>query len=83
MNLIGPHNRPLDQEKYVSLGGTFGATDYDYYLFDDGKVWCFESPNNGYSPSRWYVIEEKDWDSRSVEGKTIRQLVDENRGRVP
>ena len=49
MHFIGPHGRPLDQEQYVSLGNKYGSTDYSYYLFTDGNVWCFESPNNGYA----------------------------------
>jgi hypothetical protein len=82
VSLIGPHHRPLDQERYVSLGDKYGATDYSYYLFADGTVWCFESPNNGNSPSRWYVVGSDRLAQISVEGKTLQQLVEERRSEV-
>lgn len=82
MQFIGPHGRPLDQEQYVSLGDKYGSTDYSYYLFTDGVVWCFESPNNGYSPSRWYVIESNRLAQVSVEDKTLQQLVQEHQSRT-
>lgn len=77
VQLIGPHGRPLDQEQYVPLGDKYGSTDYSYYLFADGKVWCFESPNNGYSSSKWYVIEPDRLAQISVESKTLQELVHE------
>jgi hypothetical protein len=82
MALIGPHGRPLEQEQYLSLGDKYGSTDYSYYLFADGTVWCFESPNNGYSRSRWYSIQPERLGQVSVEGKTLQQLVEEHRPKV-
>lgn len=78
MHVIGPHGRPLDEEQYVSLGGEYGSTDYCYYFAADGNVWCFESPNNGYSPSRWYVIESDRLARVTVDGKALQQLVQEH-----
>jgi hypothetical protein len=79
MHIIGPHGRPLDQERYVLLGELYGSTEYSYYLFDDGTVWCFESPNNGYSPSRWYTVEPERFGQISFEDKTLQQLLAEHR----
>jgi hypothetical protein len=82
MSLTGPYNRALDQEKHVCLGGTTGSWDRDYYLFENGTVWCFESPNNAYSNASWYAVEERDWDRVVLEGRTVRELVEEKRGRL-
>jgi hypothetical protein len=77
--LIGPKGRPLNEEMCVLLGSKYGATDYDYYLFDDAIVWCFESPNNGYSQCRWYPIPPDRWDEIELEEKSLRQLVEQHK----
>jgi hypothetical protein len=79
MHVIGPHGRPLDQEHYVVLADKYGSTDYTYYLFIDGTIWCFESPNNGYSPCRWVTIEPERMKRIIIDGKTLQQLVEEHR----
>jgi hypothetical protein len=77
--LIGPKGRPLKDENCFPLGSKYSETDYDYYLFDDGVVWCFASPNNGYSKCRWYPIAPEKWDEIQLDGNSLRQLVEQQK----
>lgn len=74
-----PAELPKDAKR-VLLGDTLGNIDRDFYLYENGEVYVWESPNNAFSPSSWRYLPEATWDSYTVDGKTIRQLVEENRG---
>jgi hypothetical protein len=82
VDIIGPYGRSLNQERYLELGSKYGATDYDYYMFADETCWCFESPNNSYSRARWYKLSEDSLSTIMIEGKSLRQIADENRAKL-
>lgn len=71
--------QPPDEKDRRFLGSRSGSSDRDYYLAVDGSVWCFDSPNNMYSRACWYPIPEEEWDKVQIEGKSLRQLVEERR----
>jgi len=76
----GPFGKPLSEERYVCLGEKYGATDYDYYLFANGEVWCFESSNRMFGAhSEWYQLTGDKLETKMGDGISVKEAAEAGR----
>jgi len=79
----GSLNEMLGDHRHVPLGGVYtNALDSLYYLLDNDEVWVHFSPGNSLRSSN-RRLDSDELDRIVVDGKTLRQLVDERKGQMP